>query len=1094
MPIEEAALAISRLAVKRAAAAWLQGRSASADRNSELVDLVAASIRDRFQRREFERQLERIADETARRLEDFVASDFRSTEKHELEAALTEATSCLRAADFSDAVLFAANLSPTQLSRQLLAASANSVGYTSLSDSGQVYYRVVVAECCQTIVTLVRRLPEFNQRGIVELLQRMTDIATMVERSPRLSTGALDQDAEDAEFNRLYAEQVVNKLDDLEIFCIDTRNYSPRISVTAAYLNLRVASHRDGFTGRQDQTGPAYASRLESAGASRVEHGLRTSSRLLVRGEAGSGKTTLLQWIAVNAARRSFSSSLAGWNGLIPLYVRLRSYADRSLPSIDALSDDIAGPISSLCPNGWVRRQLESNEAILLVDGVDELAPRQRPEVQVWLRGVLQSFPYLTVIVTSRPAAASSRWLSAQSFDNLDLESMTYQDVEDFCDRWHAAVTIAARSGAAELPCLPEEVQNYRTDLRKHLDVRPELRQVATSPLLCALICALNLNRRNNLPLDQMTLYRSAIDLLVDRRDRDRTIPFTGADTLTAESKVAILQRIAWRMVLLGRTELPIEDAEAHVALALRRWKGDTPDSATTLSFLLERSGVLRQPTIGKVDFIHRTFQDYLGGKEAAEDHYFEEVIESAHKDQWRDAVVMTAGHATNPNRERLIRGVLERADNEPRRSRRLRLLAGASLDACQLIDPQVVDAVEQGLAKLMPPRNRAEAASLARGGRSVLTQLPTTSEPLSTKVAEACIDTAALINGEGALGVLRRYASDERPEVQAALIAAWRYFEPKSYAERVLRSAPVDKGTVTVDLIEHAVLLPLLENVSSSIIRIAVEPTPETRIDFLRDVPRLTVYEGPGACCEDDLNVFQSHAESLESLELTLIQPREYLRSLEGLPNLLELHLRPRWGITSLRFIQRVEPTVTSFWIYNSGRVSDYSPLSHFKSLKDLTLFEAHGLKNLDFLPHECGLEEFWAPRSDLESGLHHLAPWESTLRDLVVSASSVNSLQPIESFSLNTLGVDNTAVADLRPLEGMATLRSLYLAGTAVTDLSPLASLPNLSFVDLHGYGSLNVNCFRGISNEMTLSVSDYTKIEGRETLPPNVRISAS
>jgi hypothetical protein len=46
--------------------------------------------------------------------------------------------------------------------------------------------------------------------------------------------------------------------------------------------------------------------------------------------------------------------------------------------------------------------------------------------------------------------------------------------------------------------------------------------------------------------------------------------------------------------------------------------------------------------------------------------------------DQWRETVVMAAGHGSPRYRSALLAGLLDRADAEHRHARRLRLLAAA--------------------------------------------------------------------------------------------------------------------------------------------------------------------------------------------------------------------------------------------------------------------------------------------------------------------------------------------------------------------------------------------------------------------------------
>ncbi|MBW0011494.1 MAG: NACHT domain-containing protein, partial [Pseudonocardiales bacterium] len=351
----------------------------------------------------------------------------------------------------------------------------------------------------------------------------------------------------------------------------------------------------------------------------RAEAALAASSRTLLRGDAGSGKTTLLQWLAVTAARGGFSGPLAEWNGSVPFLVRLRSYADRTLPRPEQLITGVADSLVDLLPPGWVHRQLRSGRALLLVDGVDELVPAQRRAVRTWLRGLLAEYPTLRVVVTSRPGGAERGWLAAEGFAPVELERMSPLDVAAFCRRWHDAMRDAAQRRVVALPCGVEELPGYERTLRRQLDARRHLRGLASSPLLCAMLCALNLDRRRQLPPDRMALYHDALALLLERRDAEREVPASRIVVLDAGSKRAILQHVAWRLSLAGRAELPRDEVLALVARAVARMPNVDYSAEDVLAHLLERSGVLREPVVGRVDFVHRTFQEYLAAKEAVE-------------------------------------------------------------------------------------------------------------------------------------------------------------------------------------------------------------------------------------------------------------------------------------------------------------------------------------------------------------------------------------------------------------------------------------------------------------------------------------------
>ena len=73
-------------------------------------------------------------------------------------------------------------------------------------------------------------------------------------------------------------------------------------------------------------------------------------------------------------------------------------------------------------PKAWVERQLTDGNALLLIDGVDELLDAERRGVREWLRKLLAAYGDVRVVVTSRPAAAGVDWLRREEFTALQLD------------------------------------------------------------------------------------------------------------------------------------------------------------------------------------------------------------------------------------------------------------------------------------------------------------------------------------------------------------------------------------------------------------------------------------------------------------------------------------------------------------------------------------------------------------------------------------------------------------------------------------------------------------------------------------------------
>ena len=79
----------------------------------------------------------------------------------------------------------------------------------------------------------------------------------------------------------------------------------------------------------------------------------------------------------------------------------------------------------------------------------------------------------------------------------------------------------------------------------------------------------------------------------------------------------------------------------------------------------VERSGMIREPVVGEIDFTHRTFQEFLAAKAAADEMDIGVLVTNAHNDQWREVIILATGLATKQMRDELINRLITRGDTE---------------------------------------------------------------------------------------------------------------------------------------------------------------------------------------------------------------------------------------------------------------------------------------------------------------------------------------------------------------------------------------------------------------------------------------------
>ncbi|MGW5416264.1 NACHT domain-containing protein [Actinomadura geliboluensis] len=1085
MSVEVAAVRVGMSVTQLAVGRWLAGRSTRDGAGRDLVELIKTGFPDEIRRRRVQRQFEDIADSVADRLLTFAGREFGGLTDGDRQAALHEVVRTLDNADLSDDAFFSADADPVKLARGLRTRLPPRRAEFELGEAGARLYEVVLDECCDCLARIIVHLPQFGPRASAEMLGRLSGLADQVgavlARLPARTLDAPEGTSDDDEFTRRYLASISESLDTLELFGVRFERFTrPQTALSVAYISLNVSdeSKRAPRPSRPHAV-PVSDWRDEvRAGSVRVEAALADHRLMLLRGEAGGGKSTLLRWLAVTAARGSFSGLLSKWNGSIPFVIKLRSHAGKPLPRPEEFIDDVAGHLAGIMPRGWAHRQLSSGRALLLVDGVDEVTGSQRQAVREWLKRIVTEFRDIRIIVTSRPAAAASDWLRAEGFATAFLEQLSPAEIRTLVQHWHTAVR-----DCADLPCEPERLPSYEARLLARLEAASHLRALASSPLLAAMLCALNLDRET-LPRNRMGLYGAALEMLLETRDTKRGIP----SVLEREQKIRILQDIAWHLSTSGRVELPKPMVERLVADRLASMPQVQVRPSAVLDDLLQRSGVLREPVPGRIDFVHRTVQEYLAAKQAADLGDMDILVKYAHRDTWRETVIMAAGHANEPLRRELLSGILSRARSESRRARTLKLVAAACLETLPSIPDDIREDLDRCLDDLIPPRDEASALALATGGEPVLTRLPEALDDLSDAAARATVRAAWLINGPHALDVLARYAADARPRIRETVGAAWHYFDAEEFAERVLARSP-EGGKVTLLHQPHQVkALSKVSPLSSLYIH-------QSRFE--------------------DFSFLLPHARTLCDLTLHADEPVADAALPASLPALRKLKLGFP-GFDDLSLLAPL-PQLDELWLSECMEITDYAPLRWQESLTALWLQDCVRLTSLAQLPALGSLQMLGVSGSQLSEGLEGICranpalqrlvandcAWVRDLRplaDLPLAAlyigqcHQVSDISPLSSLTeLQVLNLIETRVDDLTPLRGLSQLETLWLEGCgSVTDLRPLASLPRLRELHLSGaVPGLDLSPLGG-NRKLTVFIDSGQDVRGADALGRRLRVN--
>ncbi|MFJ1975243.1 NACHT domain-containing protein [Streptomyces sp. NPDC087903] len=514
-----------------------------------------------------------------------------------------------------------------------------------------------------------------------------------------------------------------------------------------------------------------------------ADRALATNHRVLLRGEAGSGKTTLVQWLAVTAARQHLPDGADYLYDRIPFVLPLRTLTrnGRDLPSPKQFLAATSCPLDGSQPDGWEHRVLLAGRGLLLVDGIDEIPDRERERARRWLRDLVDTYDGDNRwLITSRPAAVDRKWLAEEDFTELSLAPMDSASIATFIRRWHHAARVGGEDDT--------DLERYEAQLLTAVRTEPGLARLATNPLMCGLICALHRDRRGYLPHGRKDLYEAALSMLLSRRDRERDME---GPELADDPQLDVLQRLAYWLIKNGRTEMDRARAESIIGRALPAVPevAALGDASAVFNHFLQRSGLLREPSLNSVDFIHRTFQDFLGARAALEEGDFGLLSEHAADDQWEDVIRMAVALARARERVTIFEALMAQGDRaqEQRVQARIYLLAAACLEHATALEPAVREAVEQRTSTLVPPASETEAQALAEVGPLILHLLPGPDELTDDVAAFNVVVAAAHIKSDAAVAYLSRFADHPFVPVRLQLLWAWSRFDTARYAEEVV-------------------------------------------------------------------------------------------------------------------------------------------------------------------------------------------------------------------------------------------------------------------------------------------------------------------
>ncbi|MCB9384916.1 MAG: NACHT domain-containing protein [Bryobacterales bacterium] len=399
---------------------------------------------------------------------------------------------------------------------------------------------------------------------------------------------------------------------------------------------------------------------------------LADNHRFSLLAQPGGGKSTLLKRIATAYGRPSRRVEIAddlpdrAW---LPLLLRcrdLRESAHRPVRALLGTLGEHAGmnESESRAFRDHIDERLRSGEALLLIDGLDEISDEgARSVFAQHLRTFLSMFPHVGLIVTSREAGFRHVAGVLGSFcQEGRLASFDEGDVERLCVAWHAQVVGETEKVRSEAESLARKIwQNER------------IRALAENPLLLTTLLVV---RRSigELPTRRVALYGEAVRVLI------RTWNTEGFEPMDLDEALTQLCYVACAMLLEGKQRIEHENLLALLRNARIELEAELHCTQLSPEQFIERieyrSSLLMQTGVESIDgkvqpiyeFRHLTFQEYLAARGFVEEKYpgrddgknLADLLDPHFADQaWREVIPLAAVLAGR-KAEGLVRRLME--------------------------------------------------------------------------------------------------------------------------------------------------------------------------------------------------------------------------------------------------------------------------------------------------------------------------------------------------------------------------------------------------------------------------------------------------
>jgi hypothetical protein len=383
--------------------------------------------------------------------------------------------------------------------------------------------------------------------------------------------------------------------------------------------------------------------------------------KLVLLGDPGSGKSTFVNYLALCLSGHYLDPAHGwldrltehGWahDVRLPVVITLRDFAQDMPPDAECgeahfLWDHIARQLEKHAATAslpFVQHQMQAGQALILLDGLDEVPPDRRECMRDTLADFMRAHPDNRYLITCRILSYTHDAWHIPATHAETLASFDRDKVHHFVKAWYTASTAVGN--------IDHELAETRIhDLTGALD-HPHLHDMASNPMLLT-VMALVHNHTGALPRESARLYDECVKLLMFRWRPHNARALVDQLAVREDTIYRALWQVAYQAHDKQAERKGTADiSEADIVFLLRDSLGGMDQASEFCEYVEKHAGLLigrGQDDSGAriFTFPHRTFQEYLAGCHISTGRFSREVLRLAQRgDMWREPLLLATGN-----------------------------------------------------------------------------------------------------------------------------------------------------------------------------------------------------------------------------------------------------------------------------------------------------------------------------------------------------------------------------------------------------------------------------------------------------------------